>query len=144
VALEEYDVVTAAQLREFSSIPGLSTTTARRFQDKLVMRIRGRETGIRQPDFVPLLNHKAVADFMRRTSPPWMLKPRLGASAMGIKRLRTQDEVWRTLAELDSRDSFEETAAFHLLEHYIPGDVYHVDSLLNDGKIVFATVERYS
>src|SRR4029078_12022608 len=35
VALEEYDVVTAAQLREFSGIPGLRTTTARRFQDKL-------------------------------------------------------------------------------------------------------------
>jgi biotin carboxylase len=144
IALEEYDVVTAAQLREFSSIAGLSTTTARRFQDKLVMRIRGRETGIKQPDFVSLLNHEAVADFMRRASPPWMLKPRLGASAMGIKKLRTPDEVWRSLAELDSRSSFEETAAFHLLERYIPGDVYHVDSLLSDGKIVFATVERYS
>jgi len=143
VALEEYDVVTAAQLREFSSTPGLSTTTARRFQDKLVMRLRGRETRIRQPDFVPLLNHETVADFMRRTSPPWMLKPRLGASAMGIKRLYTPDEVWHTLSELDSRNTFEETAAFHLLEHYIQGDVYHVDSLVSEGKIVFASVERY-
>lgn len=144
VALEEYDVVTAAELREFASIPGLNTTTARRFQDKLVMRIRARETGIRQPDFVPLLNHQTVAEFMRHTSPPWMLKPRLGASAMGIRKLRTKDEVWRSLSELDSRESFEETAAFHLLERYIPGDVYHVDSLLNDGNIVFASVERYS
>jgi biotin carboxylase len=144
VALEEYDVVTAAQLREFSSTPGLSTTTARRFQDKLVMRMRGRETGIRQPRFVPLLNHETVADFIRRTSPPWMLKPRLGASAMGIKKLRTADEVWHTLSELDSRNTFEETAAFHLLEQYIQGDVYHVDSLLSEGKILFASVERYS
>ncbi|HEY6246230.1 MAG TPA: ATP-grasp domain-containing protein [Pyrinomonadaceae bacterium] len=144
VALEEYDVVTAAQLREFSAIPGVRTTTARRFQDKLVMRMRGRETGIRQPEFVPLLNHETVADFMKRTSPPWMLKPRLGASAMGIKKLRTANEVWQTLSQLDSRSTFEETAAFHLLEQYIQGDVYHVDSLLSEGKILFASVERYS
>ncbi|HSB28779.1 MAG TPA: ATP-grasp domain-containing protein [Pyrinomonadaceae bacterium] len=143
VALEEYDVVTAAEIREYAGIPGVGTTTARRFQDKLAMRMAGQKIGIRQPEFVPLLNHEAVADFIQRVPAPWMLKPRFGASAMGIKKLCSPEEIWSTMAELDAREIFEETSAFHLLENYIPGDVYHVDSLVNEGRVVFANVGHY-
>lgn len=143
VALEEYDIVTAAHIREHLSVAGMGVTTARCFQDKLAMRARARDLGIPQPDFVPLINFEAIAEFMKRTSAPWMLKPRIGASAMGIRKLEEPDGVWRTIAELDTREAFHERSAFHLLEHFIPGSVYHVDSLVAEGKILFANVERY-
>jgi biotin carboxylase len=143
VALEEYDVVTAAFIREQTCIQGPETTTARRFQDKLAMRDRARNTDIPQPHFVSLVNHDAVANFSQRIAPPWMLKPRFGASAMGIRKLNNQEDVWRAIAELDKREGFQESSVFHLLEHYIPGDVYHVNSLVVDGKVIFASVEHY-
>ena len=143
VALEEFDIVTAARIREHLCVSGMDTTTASCFQDKLTMRAKARDVGIAQPDFVPLLNHKAIAEFMRLTPSPWMLKPRIGSSAMGIRRLYEPEEVWRAMAELDAQDNFEEKSSFHLLEHFIPGDVYHVDSLVDRGKIAFASVERY-
>ena len=143
VALEEYDIVTAAHIREHLCVPGMGTTTARCFQDKLAMRAKARDRRLPQPEFVPLVNYEAVDEFMKQTSPPWMLKPRIGASAMGIKKLHEPEVVWRAITELDAREAFHETAAFHLLEHYIPGDVYHVDSLVEGGKILFASVERY-
>jgi biotin carboxylase len=143
VALEEYDIVTAAHIREHLCVPGMGATIARCFQDKLAMRAQARDRGLPQAEFVPLLNYEAIAEFMKRTSPPWMLKPRLGASAMGIRKLEEPESVWRAIAELDTREAFHETSAFHLLEQYIPGDVYHVDSLVAGGKILFASVERY-
>jgi biotin carboxylase len=143
VALEEYDIVTASHIREHLCVPGMGTTTARCFQDKLAMRAKAREAGIPQPEFVPLLNYGAIDEFMKRTSAPWMLKPRIGASSMGIKKLGEPEAVRRAIAELDAREAFHETAAFHLLEQYIPGDVYHVDSLVEGGKILCASVERY-
>jgi len=143
VALEEYDIVTAAHIREHLCVPGMGATAARCFQDKLAMRAKGRDRGLPQPEFVPLLNHEAIDEFMKRISPPWMLKPRVGASAMGIRKLEGPESVWRAIAELDAREAFHETSAFHLLEQYIPGDVYHVDSLVEGGKILFASVERY-
>ena len=72
-----------------------------------------------------------------------MLKPRVGASSMGIKRIHDPEAVWRAIAELDAREQFHERSAFHLLEQFIPGDVYHVDSLVAGGKVLFASVERY-
>lgn len=143
VALEEYDIVTAAHIREHLCVPGMGSTTARCFQDKLAMRAKARDVGIPQAEFVPLINFEAVDEFMRHVPPPWMLKPRTGASAMGIKKLYRCDEVWRAIAELDAREPFHENASFHLLERYIPGGVYHVDSLVMGGEIRFASVERY-
>src|SRR6478672_2334238 len=95
VALEEYDIVTAAQIREHLCIPGSGSTIARCFQDKLSMRVKARALGIAQPDFVHFLNHESVGEFISRIPPPWMLKPRVGASSMGMKKLNGQEEVGR-------------------------------------------------
>ena len=143
VALEEYDIVTAAHIREHLSVSGMGTTTARCFQDKLAMRSKANEVPIPQPAFVPLVNYEVIDEFMKRTSPPWMLKPRIGASSMGIKKLHDPEAVWRAIADLDARETFHDRSAFHLLEQFIPGDVYHVDSLVAAGKVLFASVERY-
>lgn len=143
VALEEYDIVTAAHIREHLCVPGMGTTTARSFQDKLSMRAKGREIGLPQAEFVQLVNHEAIDDFTRKVSPPWMLKPRIGASSMGMKKLERPEQVWQAMTELDKRHEFHERSAFHLLEQYLPGDVYHVDSLIADGTIHFTNVAKY-
>jgi hypothetical protein len=72
-----------------------------------------------------------------------MLKPRIGASSMGMKKLHDPEAVWRAIADLDAREALHERSDFHLLEQFIPGDVYHVDSLVAEGKVLFASVERY-
>ncbi|HSQ67298.1 MAG TPA: hypothetical protein VLM85_28980 [Polyangiaceae bacterium] len=56
VALDDFDVETAAALREHLRIPGMGDTTARHFRDKLAMRVKAREAGIPIPDFVHVLN----------------------------------------------------------------------------------------
>jgi biotin carboxylase len=143
VALEEYDIVTAAHIREHLCVSGMGTTTARCFQDKLAMRCKANEIAIPQPGFVSLVNYEVIDEFMKRTSPPWMLKPRIGASSMGMKKLHDPEAVWRAIADLDAREAFHERSDFHLLEQFIPGDVYHVDSLVVASKVVFTSVERY-
>ena len=143
VALEEYDIVTAAHIREHLGVSGMGATRARCFQDKLAMRRKANDCVIPQPKFVSLVNYDIVDEFMKRTSSPWMLKPRVGASSMGMKKLHDADAVWRAIAELDGREALHERSDFHLLEQFIPGDVYHVDSLIAGGKVLFASVERY-
>jgi len=99
---------------------------------------------IPQPKFVSLFNYEVLDEFMKRTSSPWMLKPRTGASSMGIKKLHDPETVWRAIAALDAREQFHERSAFHLLEQFLPGDVYHVDSLVAGSRVLFANVERYA
>jgi len=86
VALDDFDVETAALLREHLRVAGMGETTARYFRDKLAMRMRARYAGIAVPDFVHVLNRDAIAEYASRVPPPWLLKPRSQAAAIGIQR----------------------------------------------------------
>ncbi len=143
VALEEFDVITAAQIREHFCLSGMSTATARLFRDKLVMGAKVKEAGINVPDFVSLLNHDEVRDFVERVPPPWVIKPRSDVSAIGIKRGLEPGDVWRAIDELDRRERLRERSPYYLLSRFISGDVFHVDSLVSNARVIFAGANEY-
>lgn len=143
VALEEFDVVTAALMREHLCLPGLSSSGAKVFRDKLSMAVHSRRAGINVPDFVPLVNREEVADFMERVPAPWIIKPRSDVSAIGIRRVSDAAEVMRTMDEMNERANLRERASYYLLARFVAGEVFHVDSVVNDGKVVFAGANQY-
>jgi biotin carboxylase len=137
VALDEFDMENAAALREHLRIPGMGLTTVRHFRDKLAMRGRAKEEGINVPEFIHVLNHAALNDFMSRVKPPWLLKPRSQASGIGMKKIHAPADLWPLLDQLGDAQSN------YLLEQFVPGDVFHVDSIVSEGKVVFAEVHSY-
>ena len=137
VALDEYDMETAATLREHLRVPGMGLTTMRYFRDKLAMRMRALDRNVRVPDFVPVFNHDDICYYLEHVPGPWVLKPRQEASAIGIKKIHAAEELWPVLEQLgDKQSSF-------LLEKFVPGEVYHVDSVVSEGEVVFASVSKY-
>jgi biotin carboxylase len=138
VALDDFDVELAAMLREYLFVPGMGETTARAFRDKLAMRRRARSAGINCPDFVHALNHAQITEWLARVPSPWVLKPRGQAAALGIKKLESADDLWRTLEALG------DTQADFVLEAFVAGDVYHVDSIVFDRRVRFAVASRYA
>jgi biotin carboxylase len=137
VALDEYDMETAATLREHLRIPGMGLTTMRYFRDKLAMRMRALDRNLRVPDFVPVLNHDDIRYYLEHVPGPWVLKPRQEASAIGIKKIHAAEELWPVLGQLGDKQST------FLLEKFVPGDVYHVDSVVSENEVVFANVSKY-
>jgi len=137
VPLDDYDVEMAATLREHLRLPGMGETTARYFRDKLAMRLRARERGLRVPEFVHVLNYDTLRDFMARVPPPWVLKPRSEASSVGIKKVHAPGELWPLLEALGDRQSF------YLLEGFVAGEVFHVDSIVSERQVVFAEAHEY-
>ncbi|MDY7226402.1 ATP-grasp domain-containing protein [Hyalangium rubrum] len=137
VALDDFDVEVAAAMREHFRMPGMGDTAARFFRDKLAMRVKAKEVGINVPRFTPVFHHPDVTKFLAEVPAPWLIKPRGEASAVGIKKLRSADEAWAAIHELGDKQSH------HVLEQMIPGELYHVDSLVQDGKIAFAEVGSY-
>jgi biotin carboxylase len=137
VPLDDFDLETAAALREHLRVPGMGQTSTRYFRDKLAMRLRARESGILVPDFIHVLNYTALRDYMKRVPSPWLLKPRFEASATGIRRLDSPDEFWNAIEELGDRQSY------FLLERYVPGDIYHVDTIVTEKEIIFAAAHKY-
>jgi hypothetical protein len=144
VALEEFDVITAGLVREHLRLAGLTSSEARLFRDKLAMRVAARDAGIRVPEFVHLCNYQEVGGYMERVPAPWVLKPRTDVSAIGIRKMTDAESVWRMIEALDARERPQERATFHLLERFIAGEVFHVDSIVHDREVKFAGVSRYA
>jgi len=143
VALEEFDVVIAALAREHLCLPGLNSSTAKTFRDKLSMSIKAHDAGLRVPDFVPAINREEIGEYMDRVPPPWVLKPRSDVSAIGIRKMESAAEAWSVIEELNKRESLRERASYHLISRFVPGEVFHVDSLVHRKQVVFAGVNRY-
>jgi len=137
VALDEFDLETAAQLREHMRIRGMGVTASAYYRDKLAMRIGALESGFLVPEFCRVLNYDELRAYMAHVPAPWLLKPRSEASALGIRKIQDPEQLWRALDELGDRQSR------FLLEQFVPGDIFHVDSILSEGKVVFAVAHQY-
>jgi biotin carboxylase len=101
------------------------------------MRMKALDRGVRVPDFVPVFNHDDLRYYLEHVPGPWVLKPRQEASAIGIRQINAAAELWPVLEQLgDKQSSF-------LLEKFVPGEVYHVDSVVSESEVVFASVSKY-
>jgi biotin carboxylase len=137
VPLDDFDVELAAMLREHLRIPGMGETTTHYFRDKLAMRLRAAEAGIAVPDFIHVLNHPRLAEFIERVPPPWVLKPRSMAGAIGIHKVHSAGEFWTIVERLGDEQSN------YLLERFVPGDIFHVDTVMYEREVRFAIASGY-
>ena len=137
VALDDFDVEKATYLRENLRISGMGQTTGRYFRDKLAMRMRAKSCGISNPNFCSLFNDHDINTFADTISPPWVLKPRSEASAAGIIKVYDKENLWIHINEMGN-NRFK-----YLVEQFRPGDVYHCDSLVLNGKILFSITSKY-
>jgi ATP-grasp domain len=137
IALDEFDMETIAFLREHMRIPGMGRTTTTNFRDKLAMRFEAQRAGALVPEFTPVFNYDDVRAYMAAVPGPWVLKPRSEASAIGIRKIGEPDELWRTLDQLGDLQSF------YLLERFVPGEIFHVDSITSERQVLFSAVSQY-
>jgi biotin carboxylase len=137
VALDDFDVEKATYLRENLRMDGMGQTTGRYFRDKLAMRVKAQSEGVPVPAFSALFNDEYINHFADTVSPPWVLKPRSEASASGIMKVHSKEELWQKIHELgDNRIKY-------LVEQFKPGAVYHCDGLNFNGKVQFSLTSQY-
>ena len=143
VGIDEFDVLTAAKAREHLQIKGISGSYALRFRDKLEMRNRAVQIGLACPAFVAAFNPTEINDYLERVSAPWIVKPRSEVSAYGIRKCETAGAVWDALTDLDGRGTWRDHPSQFLIEKFIEGRVFHVDSVVSNGVIVAAGISEY-
>ncbi|WP_369213801.1 ATP-grasp domain-containing protein [Streptomyces flavofungini] len=136
--LFEGDVLPASRSRRDHGIPGLTPDQALNFRDKNVMHRRAEELGVRvarscRPDTVT-----AVAEFAEEAGYPVVIKPYAGWACGDTYRVDSRedlDRVWEAMG--DDRHEYR-------VEEFIRGTEYHVDSLFQNGEVVFEQLSQYT
>src|SRR5688572_5193361 len=99
---------------------------------------------IQQPPRSTLFPYTTLfRSFLERVPAPWIVKPRYEVSAFGIRKCETKEQVWEVLTDLDNRHNWRDHPSQFVLERFIAGNVYHVDSIVEKGKVLAAGVSRY-
>jgi biotin carboxylase len=137
VPLDDFDLEKASALREHLRVPGMGETTMRHFRDKLAMRLKAEGDGVPVPAFVHVLNDQRISEFCRRVPPPWLLKPRRQAGAIGIRKIHSEQEL------NEATETLGDERSHYLVEEYVPGEVCHVDSIVYEREVLAAVPSKY-
>ena len=130
-AVTERLLLPTAELREELGIEGPTVEQPRVFRDKVRMKQHLREHDIAVPDFAAYDRDAAVR--LLAAHHKLIAKPRHGAGSVDIVVLTSESDI----------DEFERRFADRLddydVEQFVTGSVYHVDSVVHEGKVVAAT-----
>lgn len=138
-ATVEAHMLAAAQVRERTGIPGLSSLSVLRCRDKFEMKRFLMAHGIPCAAQGAVDTGNDARSFAQSNGFPFILKPRDGAGAQGTVKVHNGVELENAIAErgLDSgRGNW--TA-----EDYIDGHEGFFDTLTVDGEIVFEAISHY-
>lgn len=134
VPLSEGDIIYVDNINEHFQLNPIFNF---HFTDLLKLRNFLDEAGILVPEYVHALNYDEIENFISVDRFPLLLKPRFRGVYFKPKKCYNSEELWGYLNKLGDLSSY------YLIERFITGVTYHVDSLLYDGKIKYSLVSQY-
>lgn len=139
VALSEYDLIAAAEVRAALGVPGDRVADVLPVRDKVTMKATVAAADLRVPRFASLASVLTDgADAVGWTGQT-ILKPRTGASSEGV---RTFPTVAAALVAARESGSPDEVDGFEI-EEFVDGPILHIDGMMADGAPVAVLASRY-
>ncbi|MFI7288290.1 acetyl-CoA carboxylase biotin carboxylase subunit family protein [Streptomyces anulatus] len=137
IAVHERAVLLAAEMRSTFGLAGMDYETGLRFRDKVRMKEAVRSAGAATvPDFAALDTPEDLGKVDWSTGRK-VIKSRLGLAAKDLYIVPSLEEARRVVNGLDlSRSHYE-------IEEFVKGQIYHCDSVVRDGRIVFRSIGSY-
>ncbi|WP_197492080.1 ATP-grasp domain-containing protein [Paenibacillus jamilae] len=135
ISLSEFDMDVAAFLRTKYAIPGVDEQQVQLYRNKVEMKKRLKEHSIRTPYFIDFTTSDEVLAFAKKVNYPLILKPKVSAASIGVKLVHTDAELEEFLTTISLAD--------YEAEEFVEGTIFHIDGIVNKGKIEFISVSRY-
>ncbi|MFE4832216.1 acetyl-CoA carboxylase biotin carboxylase subunit family protein [Streptomyces sp. NPDC056672] len=136
VALHEKDVLRVARIREEFALGGMGVAETFRFRDKLLMKDILAEDGYSNiPRYVQLSPGEPLPALDWRGA--GVVKGRMRMGAMQVRIVESKDAAERAVRELSADDAGPE------IEEYVEGAMYHCDSVVHGGKVLFSSASEY-
>jgi hypothetical protein len=145
IAPAESSMPTAAYLRSYFGLPGLSFDVAHAFCNKHVMKTKLRAAGIAVADSRLVPTAESVGPALRAHGLPAVIKPACGDGSANVHIVRDEaalSEIARVDGPLLTSAAYREPP--FLVEEFLDvEEEYHCDGLVRDGEVLFAAAFKY-
>lgn len=135
IALSEFDLLVAAEMRSYFNIPGPKIEDVTAWRDKVAMKKIVAAAGIRAPRWLESLDEKNLITFCRTVGFPVILKPRKGAASHGVFKINSISELQSTVREIDLHE--------YECEEFVEGRIGHSDGVIRGGQMQFFQASEY-
>ena len=135
ISLTEADVIRCATVRERLGIIGQDTASATAYRDKYVMKSHCSLAGIKTAAMARADDDNGLAR-LAAGAEMLVVKPVRGVAAKNTYVAHSLGAVRHLLDEIGHPSDF-------LVEEFVIGDMYHVDGLMLDGKVIQSWPSRY-
>lgn len=130
--------VPLAEVRAALGISGMDIDTALNFRNKSRMKILFEENGIPCARHTTVTTLQDAVSFTKKCPYPFVMKPLAGAGSQTTFRINNEHEL--KSAFLQSGDNVKHGL---ILEEFMEGDEYSLDTFSLDGKIICQTINQY-
>jgi biotin carboxylase len=142
VAVSEFDLFRVAKVRHALAIDGQRPDSAAAYRDKAVMKRRLKDAGIQVAPFRAVEAATDILSFVEEHGPQVVLKPRSGTGAVDTAIMTTPAEVYDLVERLPR--VAEGLDLDLIVESFIKGDLYHIDGLQIDDRVVLSWPSLYT
>ena len=135
IAVEELCLRTAALLRDKFLVKGMSFKEINKFRNKFDMKKVLVNSNVNIADFEMYENKLQLENFFNKHK-KIVIKPVLGSGSTDTHIIDSITDLRNTMGKLNPGNKY-------IAESFINGDLYHCDSLVNNGEILFTNVMSY-
>ncbi|MEO2248521.1 ATP-grasp domain-containing protein [Staphylococcus saprophyticus] len=136
VAFEEAYLERAALLRDTLNIKGMSYKDIQLFRNKVKMKDYVTSKGFKTPKYKKIKNFKDLYENLNQYSYPFILKPIDGMSSINTYKISNKQDLEDYLKSSKKQYPF-------LIEEFIDGEMYHIDGVYTDEKLIFSSFSKY-
>lgn len=145
ISMSEYELMTAAEVRELLNIAGPTKAQVEKVRNKIAMKLAVMESGLRVPYFASLADF--LAEPLTSALPvgsSLILKPVDGASSEGVEQYSDRGLL---VAEIEKRQIEGKWSAKDIdryqVEEFVEGPILHFDGLMDNGYLKAFAGSRY-
>jgi hypothetical protein len=134
--VDEPTIVPAARVAQALGLPGLDPAAATAARDKSISRQLFRESGVPQPQSIPVADLAEAAEAAAQVGYPLVAKPRALGSSLGVVLIHSEQELATGYAAAKAA-KYHGTPTFErdvLIETYIDGPEISIDGYCHNGR----------
>ncbi|MDR3490825.1 MAG: ATP-grasp domain-containing protein [Gammaproteobacteria bacterium] len=138
ICTDEFNLLHAGHLRKKYNLSGNTDLDMIAFRDKVKMKDILKDAGVRVPRFQFLKAEDSFVGLSNAIGLPFVIKPIDSCGSFGVYIIKNEADYLKFYNESENA-----TTKFEV-EEYIEGNLYHVDSCMQNNKITFISANEYS
>ena len=138
ISITERILLEVALVREKFNVSGMNYKDTLPFRDKYEMKKYLSNYNILMSPFLVYDKDKRFDFYANYLECPFVLKPRLSSGSYGFYKINNEDiynAVQKSLKKFDTP---------YIAEGFIEGELFHCESIVDNGTIIFSKVAKYS